>query len=224
MKVLEFRSVGALALVGLLVALSSCAHDQQLVSITIEPDTEDFGAADPSLFVQLRALGNYVHPPVTKDITDQVVWASNSPNMVTVTSTGGLSPFGFACGKALVSATVATNHSAGNRSSSGAIVTGFMTANVACVSSSGPILTVTFPGAGNGNVTSSPAGLNCPSTSGPCSASFISGTAISLTATPTPPSTFGAWTGACDTVSGPGLTVCNINSLTANRVVSATFN
>ncbi len=223
MKVLEFRSVGALALVGLLVALSSCAHDQQLVSITVQPETENFGAADPALNVQLRALGNYIHPPVTKDITDQVTWASNTPNMVTVNSTGLIAPAGFACGNTLVSATVTTNHSTGNRSSSGALITGFMTANVACLSTTGPILTVTFPGLGSGNVVSFPQGLTCASTSGPCSASFVSGTAIQLTATPIPPSTFGGWFG-CDSLSGPSLTVCNINSLTANRAVSVTFN
>src|SRR6266404_3853580 len=58
MKVLEFRSVGALALVGLLVALSSCAHDQQLVSIAVQPATITFGdstipvSADRGLAVQ----------------------------------------------------------------------------------------------------------------------------------------------------------------------------
>src|SRR6266404_2266254 len=83
MKVLEFRSVGALALVGLLVALSSCAHDQQLVSIAIVPTEETFGDATTPVFldagasVQLRATGTYIHPPVTKDITAQVQWGSD---------------------------------------------------------------------------------------------------------------------------------------------------
>ncbi len=220
MKVLFLRGVGALALFSLLSGMLSCAHDQQLVSITIKPDTEDFGAADPALNVQLRALGSYIHPPVIKDITDQVTWASNTPNMVTVNSTGLIAPAGFACGNTLVSATVTTNHSAGDRSSSGALVTGYMTANVACLSSSGPILTLNFLGTGTGNVTSSPAGLSCASTAGTCSAGFVSGTPITLTATPTGTSTSVTW-GNCPSPSG---LVCTIPSLTANTIVTATFN
>jgi len=164
MKVLFLRGVGALALFSLLSGMLSCAHDQQLVSITIKPDTEDFGAADPALNVQLRALGSYIDPPVIKDITDQVTWASNTPNMVTVNSTGLIAPAGFACGNTLVSATVTTNHSAGDRSSSGALVTGYMTANVACLSSSGPILTLNFLGTGPGHLTSPPPRLSRAST------------------------------------------------------------
>src|SRR6266704_1442587 len=141
MRVFLFRRVAGLVAVCSLLAMLSCAHDQQLVGITIKPGVENFGSADPALNVQLRAIGNYIHPPVSKDIRDQVIWNSNTPNMVTVTSTGLLSPAGFACGNALVSATVQTNHSVGNRSSSGAIISAYMTANVACLSSTGPVLT-----------------------------------------------------------------------------------
>jgi hypothetical protein len=220
MKGFCLRTVGALALVFSLVAMLSCAHEQQLVGITIKPEVENFGAADPALNVQLRAIGNYIHPPVSKDITDQVIWNSNTPNMVTVTSTGLLSPAGFACGNALVSATVQTNHSVGNRSSSGAIISGYMTANVACLSNSGPILTVDFAGVGSGNVSSSPQGLICTSPT-PCSASFVSGTLVTLTATATGTSSFAGWsTGSCNSSSGASCTV----DLTSNRIVTATFN
>src|SRR5207245_4154354 len=200
MKGFFLRSAGALALGFSLVAMLSCAHDQQLVNITIKPEVENFGSADPALNVQLRAIGNYIHPPVSKDITDQVTWASNTPNMVTVTSTGLLSPAGFACGNALVSATVTTNHSVGNRSSSGAIISAYMTANVACLSSTGPVLTVDFLGTGTGSVTSMPSGLSCASTAVTCSQSFVSGTRIMLTASPTPPSTSVTW-GNCPSPS-----------------------
>ena len=223
MRVSPVRAILAIVVAISTAASLSCARDQQLVSIQVQPDTENFGVADPALNVQLRALGTYIHPPVTKDITNQVTWASNTPNMVTVNSTGLIAPAGFACGNTLISATITTNHSTGNRPSSGAIVTGFMTANVACVSATGPILTVNFAGPGTGNVVSSPAGLSCASSAGTCSAGFVSGTPISLTATPTGTSTFGGWVG-CDSVSGVGQTVCNINSLTANRTVTVTFN
>jgi hypothetical protein len=106
------RFTGVAGVLLLIWLVPSCGHSQQLVAIAIEPATEIFGAtnipvsADAGLNVQLRALGSYIHPPVTKDITNQVTWVSNTPTMVTVTSAGVLSATGLACGDALVSATV----------------------------------------------------------------------------------------------------------------------
>jgi len=204
------------------VGVPSCGHDQQLVSITIQPTTETFGApnipvpADAGLNVQLRALGNYIHPPVTKDITGQVTWASNTPQMVTVNATGLITATGQSCGGTLVSATVTTNKSIGNLSSAGALVTGYMTANVVCFTGTGPTLTVNFAGTGSGNVTSSPTGLSCAAT---CGSSFPTGTTVVLTATPTNGSTFAGWAG-CDSVSGQ---VCTVSNLTTDRALTVTF-
>src|SRR5271167_1801853 len=120
------------AVASLLLGVNSCGRSQQLVSIQIQPALETFGAStipvgdDAGLTVQLRALGTYIHPPVTKDITSQVSWASNDTQMMTVDSTGLLTATGVTCGGTLVSATVETNTSAGGLSSSGAIVTGYM--------------------------------------------------------------------------------------------------
>ena len=122
----------------LLSTLLSCGHDQQLESITIVPAVENFGSTktpiieDAGLNVQLRALGSYIHPPVTKDITSQVTWTSNTPQMVTVDAHGVITATGFACGNTIISATIVTNHSDGAISSTGALVTGTMTANVIC--------------------------------------------------------------------------------------------
>lgn len=130
--------MGLCAAMFLLASLSACGHDQQLVSITVVPAVETFGATnipvqlDAGLNVQLRALGSYIHPPVTKDITNQVVWVSNTPQMVTVNSTGLITATGQACGGTIISATVTTNHSSGAVSSTGSLVTGSMTANVVC--------------------------------------------------------------------------------------------
>jgi len=142
---MAFRSRYALALLlaASLATTLSCGHDQQLVSISIVPGTETFGDAtipvsdDAGLAVQLRALGQYIHPPVTKDITDQVTWSSNTPDMVTVNSTGLITATGLSCGGTVISATVQKNSSDGGISSSGAIVTGSMQANVVCFSSTG---------------------------------------------------------------------------------------
>ena len=170
---------------------------------------------DAGLDVQLRALGTYIHPPVTKDITNQVTWNSNTPDMVTVSSTGLITDTGFSCGNTLVSATTT------GTGSSGAIITGYMTANVVCFTGggsggSGVTLTVDFGGNGAGTIASSPSGLGC---SAACSATFPSGTMITITATPNG-STFGGWLN-CDSVSGQ---MCTVNSLTNNRTVTVTFN
>jgi hypothetical protein len=76
-------------------------------------------------------------------------------------------------------------------------------------------LTVSDTGAGFGTVTSSPAGISCGST---CSASYVSGTTVTLTATPGLFSGFGGWSG-CDAVSGNSCTL-DMNSA---RSVTANF-
>jgi len=201
--------------------MPSCGHDQQLVSISIVPSAESFGSTtiplsqDAGASAQLRALGSYIHPPVTKDITDQVVWASNTSGLATVSATGVLAATGLACGNALISATVTNNTSAGDISSSGALVTAYMTATVVCFN--GPIITLDFAGTGMGTVSSSPVGLGCAAN---CTASFPSGTTVTLTAAANTGSTFGGWAG-CDTVSG---NVCVIEKLSSDITVTATFN
>lgn len=224
MKRCVFRSVGTISILSLLLVVLSCAHDQQLIFIEIQPGTETFGASnipvpdDAGLSVQLRALGHYIHPPVTKDITNQVVWASNDLQMVTVNSTGMLTAAGSACGSALVSATVNTNTSAGNRSSSGAIVTGQMNANVVCFTgTSGNNALLSIDIVGSGTVTVSPTNVVCTTN---CTLPFATGSGpITLTAAGTNGQTFSQWTN-CLNASGPQ---CTINTLDADLTVSATF-
>lgn len=215
MKNLRLPLLTTALFTGLLFSLS-CARDQELVSISVLPDTETFGAIDPSLQVQLRAIGTYIHPPVTKDITNQVTWSSDAPQVVTVTSGGLLAPGGTACGNAIVSATVETNKS-GTRTASGAIITAFMNANVVCPGASNTsTLTVDFAGTGSGTITSAPSGLNCAST---CSNSFTTGTTVTLTAAANTGSIFGGWVG-CTNSTGA---VCNV-VLTNDVIVTVTFN
>jgi hypothetical protein len=77
-------------------------------------------------------------------------------------------------------------------------------------------LSVNKAGTGSGTVTSSPAGINCGST---CSASYDSGTVVTLTAGAAAGSTFGGWNGGgC---SGTGV-VCSV-SVNAATTVTATF-
>ena len=222
MRAFLFRAIGTAVAACLLLTGLSCARDQQLEFIEVIPTAETFGASnipvplDAGLSVQLRALGHYIHPPVTKDITNQVTWGSDDPQMVTVNSTGLITVTGGPCGGTIISATLQTNNS-GARSSSGAIVTGNMTANVVCFTGTGtggsnPILGVGVTG--TGSVTSSPTGISCP---GSCSASFVSGTPVTLTAVPSGSATSVAWSGCA-----PNGLSCTI-TLTANSTVTATF-
>jgi hypothetical protein len=227
----KWFSVAALVFAAIvLLSVSSCGDPQELVSISVAPSTETFGASnipvnlDTGLTVQLRALGTYVHPPVTKDITNQVIWASNDTQMVTVNPTGLATATGDTCGGTLISATVNTNADTSGLSASGAIVTGYMTANVVCFTGNTggggggePSITVSFAGAGAGIVTSTPAGLSCANTDVSCVASFPAGTPVTLTATPVGTSVFGGWTGGCT-----GGTCAIV--LQDDTTVTATFN
>ncbi len=76
-------------------------------------------------------------------------------------------------------------------------------------------LTLAKAGAGSGNVTSSPVGIDCGAT---CSATYTNGTSVTLTPTAAAGSTFAGWSGAC---TGTG--ACTV-SMTAAKSVTATFN
>ena len=76
-------------------------------------------------------------------------------------------------------------------------------------------LTVSTSGAGTGTVTSTPAGINCPSQ---CSSTFVSGSSVTLTAAPASGAGFGGWTGACSSTSAS----CTF-TITGNQTVGASF-
>jgi hypothetical protein len=210
---------GIISVASLLLSFASCGRDQQLTSLTVQPASETFGATnipvdlDAGLNVQLRAIGGYSHPNVTKDLTSQVVWSSNTPGLATVNSTGLLTATGQDCGNGLVSATVTTSKGSGN------IATAYMTVTVVCFTGTGgtgPTLTVVFAG-GTGIVVSTPPGIGCSAT---CGAFFASGTSITLTATPNGASTRTTWVSGCDSMNG---NMCMVNGLTAPRVVTVSF-
>lgn len=83
-------------------------------------------------------------------------------------------------------------------------------------------LTVTTLGTGNGNVTDNLSEINCIDTagvqSGICSATYDSGTTVTLTATPVAPATFGGWGGACSGTGGCSVVMNSAQSVTASFV------
>ena len=77
-------------------------------------------------------------------------------------------------------------------------------------------ITVILAGAGAGTVSSTPAGINCPTT---CSASFPQNSQVTLSETPGTNNTFVGWSGACT-----GDTSCNVTvTVSAANSVTATF-
>jgi hypothetical protein len=196
----------------LLFSESSCAYNQHLTSISIQPSGANFGAIDPSLFVNFKAFGTYNHPPQTKDITNQVTWQSDTPQVAQVSSAGVVSP-NTSCGTANVFATFQDSPNDIVSNSAHIVVDG--PASLGCPQGGASSnLAVTING-GTGTITSSPAGITCGTI---CAAQFTTGTTVTLTAAPTAPSTTVVW-GGCDSVSGTACTVF----LQFNRTVTATF-
>ncbi len=103
-----------LATLWCVIALPSCGSNQKLISITVNPSGGIvFGSVNPSLFAQLTATGVYEHPPATKDVTGEVTWASDVPEVALVSSTGRVTP-NTACGVSNVTASIKTKNPSGN--------------------------------------------------------------------------------------------------------------
>jgi hypothetical protein len=100
--------LGLAAICITVLPVAGCGNRQQLVSIQVTPSTVVFGSVDPALFAQLTATGTYTHPPVTKDITNQVTWSSSIPQVAVVSATGRVTP-STACGIAGITASLTTN-------------------------------------------------------------------------------------------------------------------
>ena len=196
----------------------SCMHERKLISINLRPAGGfNFPTPDPTVQGVFTALGNYIHPPDTRDITDKVTWKTDIPQLLQVTG-GVVSPQpGNVCGIADVTASM---NEGGNLVIGRATVVVNDPTNPVCPggSQSHGVVTVGFLGNGTGKVTSSPAGINCPSQA--CGAQFNLGETIVLTATPDPGSTFGGWTN-CDDPNG---TACSELVRTGTTDLSATFN
>jgi hypothetical protein len=213
-----FSFVALIAAAALLFSLSSCAFNSHLLSILVQPAKGGtFGAADPTLFFNFSAFGTYSHPPRTVDITDQVTWKSDNPQVVQVTTTGVVSP-SLGCGLGNIFATLQDGNN--DVVSNSAPVTVDGPASSGCTPPGPqPILTISFAGNGTGTVTGN--GISCSSPSS-CSNQFTAGTTLALTATPTGGHTFGGWSN-CNSTSGASGEVCNV-TVEISVTVTATFN
>jgi len=210
---------GLFVCAAVLLSLSSCAHDQELVSMSIKPATATFLSPDPNAQIVFTAFGSYIHPPETKDLTATVTWKSDVPQLITV-SGGVVSPTGLGCGVANLSASLTRGSGANpNVTIAYATVTVNDSTNPDCPGNGASnVLTVTLMGTGSGSVSSTPAGISCPAQT--CGALFLTGTTVRLTATANSGSTFAGWGTGCSSTSG---NVCTV-ILSTDTNVNVTFN
>ena len=198
-----------------LVSLSSCAHNTHLQSIQIIPGNGTFAAIDPSAFFQYRAYGTYIHPPKTVDITDQVTWQTSNPGVAQFAGAPGVVSPNTNCGIAPIYATM--------KDGSNDIVSNQVSITVDGPASQGcPTSAVTSTlsvnvttGINDGTIVSNPGGVICPFA---CAGTFITGTSVTLSATPHSGNNFLGW-GNCDSQSGLNCTV----TMSADRTVTASF-
>ncbi len=191
-------ALSALVVLGAVLSLPSCGHDQKLVSLQVQPALATYPTPQ-ALQVDFSAIATYIHPPATKDITTQVTWSTDVPELLTLNFggvVGAVAPSGAGCGIADITATA--SEGTGGASN---IVVAFATVTVQdptnplCPggSASNGELVVTPAGTGVGTVTSQPGGINCPGTA--CGAQFPAGDIVTLTASPGMNSSFAGWTG-----------------------------
>ena len=117
----------------LLLASINCGRDEQLVSIQVLPQGATLGLSGPGehLSIQFTAVGSYVHPPESKDITNTVVWSTDSPQVIdfsTPGSPGLATSTGNACGTNI--GILAKVYSRPGNPPSGNVVLGTSTVNV----------------------------------------------------------------------------------------------
>jgi len=89
-------AMGVLVVVAAFLAFPSCGFDRKLVSITINPPGASI--VGPDVTVNFQAIGNYIHPEDSRDITDSVVWTSAAPQVISIVSNTGVATSGTACG------------------------------------------------------------------------------------------------------------------------------
>jgi hypothetical protein len=91
------------------ILMAGCAAPQKLESVTVLP--ADTTLESTGTQVHYKAYGVFVHPPQTLDITNSVAWASSSPQIISVDSTG-VADYVTGCGTdILITATYTHNGS-----------------------------------------------------------------------------------------------------------------
>ncbi len=176
-------ALGALVAVGAALSLPSCGHSQKLVSITVQPQAFTFlepyfTPPPPNLTEQYTATATYIHPPATKDVTNQATWKVDD-GAVTMTTPGLFTAAPGFCGGGTISATVPEGTGGSTN-----ILIGYATVTVdnpadALCPGGGKVATLAVGVVGQGTVTSLPAAISCPGT---CISTYNVGASVLLLA------------------------------------------
>jgi hypothetical protein len=212
--------LGTLVIVGVVLGMPSCGHDQKLVSLDIQPSTFTFlnpYSPPPTANVseQYTAIATYIHPPATKDVTNQATWKVDS-GVVTMSSPGLFMAAPGYCGGGNISATVPEGTGgASNIVIAYATVTVNNPVQVNCPGY-GTEVELSVQVTGPGTVTSTSGSINCPAA---CIAPFAVGASVGLTAVPATGYVV-TWSSACTSSSGNN---CSVTIPTGGANVLATF-
>jgi hypothetical protein len=208
---MKWNSIGfALRLMAVIagtLGVSTCGHDQKLVSLTVQP-TGGFVFNTPTAGAtgQFTAIATYIHPPATKDVTSQATWAVDD-NVVSINA--GTVETNGSCGSANVSATMPEGTGGASN-----IVIGysFVTVNNPALPTcpgggTETTLSVQISPPGTGTVTSLTYGINCPAVS--CIAIVPIGASVVLTAAPLAGENFASWEGCTSSTDSCTVTIPN---------------
>jgi hypothetical protein len=219
-RALTFSSLALLAF-----ALG-CGHPRTLQSITIDPAATTVtgtGAGLASFPVKLTAFGHFISPVKTVDVSSEVTWASNTPEIAGVDSTGVVTPTGNgSCGTTLITATAHKGVIGPGESDEIVVGTASFTVNDTSNPNCGaqePVLTVAVTDAGglvSGTVNNTATSITgCTQSGGAnCVATEPIGTTVVLTATA--PATFSS---NCSFISSSSCQVV----MSGNQNVTVTF-
>ena len=211
-------ALGALVAVGAALSLPSCGHSQKLVSLEIQPGTFTFLEPGPTTATeQYTAIGTYIQPPATKDVTNQATWKIDD-GVVTMTAPGLFTPTPppqgsqAPCGGGTISASVSEGTGGASNIAVGYATVTVDNPAVPLCPGYGTVATLSVGVVGTGTVTSTPAGISCPAV---CVFSFDVGASVLLTASPVTVT----W-GNCP---GSSSNLCSVAIPVGGAAVTATF-
>jgi hypothetical protein len=219
----------------LTVSPGAPATQHSLTNITIIPGTGSQTLWAIGQSAQFIAIGTYNSSPVTKFLTDDVIWQSSDVNVASITTSPSV-PSGLAtaqscsspvfppvCGTVITATCLAANPNC--EAVSDVVGTSNLEVEPGGSSSNLPELTVYTAGGGLGTVTSAPAAITC--TSGDpfgCTGFYPSASTVTLTATPSAISVFGGFSANCaPVVPATNPASCTV-TMNGNQSVGAIFN
>jgi hypothetical protein len=194
------------------LANSSNLPTNSLTAITVIPTGQVVtSVGEPTQFI---AIGTYNTNPTTQDVTDKVNWSSSDVKVSTINSAGLALANGF--GGTTITAIGTSNTEASIAGTTSTLSVAAPPGGVVL-----PQLAIYQVGLGSGTVTSADGVIDCTTLGGAaCTGNYVLGTTVTLTAVPSPGSSFGGWSVNCVPDTNPTCSIVMNN----NEPVGAIFN